>query len=222
VRSFVADGDLVNRNVLHLACDIVACCVLMSCSHTKEEIQLSQDRRDGITNFLLEWLTGPDIDSRTLGHFRFIGEMFSITPKIKEMCRASSLQGRQELALSVAVSALPVAVSDEPVQPTDRQIERKERREADKEFKQRVASLKPAGAGVVAAESVKSPSIFNKPRAELSPDQLGRVGKSRRERQARYRAKLKAEKSQIGRLTQFVANWQRLNSDRFALSGARI
>jgi hypothetical protein len=49
----------------------------------KEEIQLSQDRRDGIINFLLEWLTGPDIDSRTLGHFRFIGEMFGILRNVR-------------------------------------------------------------------------------------------------------------------------------------------
>jgi hypothetical protein len=88
---------------------------------------------------LLEWLTGPDIDSKTLGHFRFIGEMFGINSKVKEMCRASSIQGRQELAVSIALAALNMAVSDEPVQPTERQIERRERREAAKEFKQSLA-----------------------------------------------------------------------------------
>jgi hypothetical protein len=54
----------------------------VSAAHTKEEIGLSQERRDGIINFLLEWLTGPDIDSRTLGHFRFIGEVFGLTAKV--------------------------------------------------------------------------------------------------------------------------------------------
>ncbi|HYZ72583.1 MAG TPA: hypothetical protein VE641_05855 [Chthoniobacterales bacterium] len=69
-------------------------------SATKEEIQLSQDRRDKIIDFLLEWLTGPDIGSETLGHFRFISEMFGIAGKVKEMVRASSIQDRQELALT--------------------------------------------------------------------------------------------------------------------------
>jgi hypothetical protein len=126
VRSSVIVGKVVNREVLRLACDTVA--LVVSMSATKEEIQLSQDRRDRIINYLLEWLTGDQIDSKTLGHFRFIAEMFGITAKVKEMCRASSLQGRQELALSIAVAALNVAVSDEPVEPTARQLERKERK----------------------------------------------------------------------------------------------
>jgi hypothetical protein len=107
--------------------------------HTKDEVRLSQERRDGIINYLLEWLTGDQVDSKTLGHFRFIGEMFSITPKVKEMCRASSPQGRQELALSIALAALNLAVSDEPVEPTARQLQRKESREGEKQFKQSLA-----------------------------------------------------------------------------------
>jgi hypothetical protein len=113
--------------------------------HIKDEIRLSQERRDGILTFILEYFTGDQIDSKTLGHFRFIAEMFGITAKVKEMCRASSLQGRQELALSIAVAALNVAVSDEPVEPTARQLERKERREAAKEFEQRVAGMGKPG-----------------------------------------------------------------------------
>jgi hypothetical protein len=73
--------------------------------------------------------------------------MFGINSKVKEMCRASSIQGRQELAVSIALAALNMAVSDEPVQPTERQIERRELREAAKQFEQRVAGLKSAGAG---------------------------------------------------------------------------
>lgn len=68
------------------AADIGACGV--SHAHTQEEIQLSQDRRDKIIDFLLEWLTGDQIDSKTLGHFRFIAEMFGITAKVKEMTKA--------------------------------------------------------------------------------------------------------------------------------------
>jgi hypothetical protein len=166
--------------------------------HAAEEIRLSQERRDRIVNFLLEWLTGPDIDSQTLGHFRFIGEMFGINSKVKEMCRASSIQGRQELAVSIALAALNMAVSDEPVQPTERQIERRERREAAKQFEASLAGESDAEGGACVAEPdkpVKPPSIHNRPRAELSPDDLERVRKSQRERQARWRAKAKSEKT---------------------------
>jgi hypothetical protein len=168
--------------------------------HTAEEIQLSQERRDRIVNFLLEWLTGPDIDSKTLGHFRFIGEMFGINSKVKEMCRASSIQGRQELAVSIALAALNMAVSDEPVQPTERQIERRERREAAKQFEQRVAGLKSAGAGksadTEAVRAVKKPGRTTKyyhakrarmTEAELTADRAKRAA-AMREIRARRKA----------------------------------
>jgi hypothetical protein len=172
--------------------------VIMSHAHTQDEVRLSQERRDGIINYLLEWLTGDQVDSKTLGHFRFIGEMFSITPKVREMCRASSPQGRQELALSIALAALNMAVSDEPVQPTERQIERWEYREAAKQFEPSLARKSDADGGACVGEPdkvVKLPSIHNRPRAELSPDDLERVRKSQRERQARWRAKAKSEKA---------------------------
>ena len=160
--------------------------------HTKEEIQLSQDRRDRIINYLLEWLTGPDIDSKTFGHFRFIGEMFGITGKVAEMTKASSVEGRQELAISIALAALNLAVSDEPVEPSEGQIERRECRERAKQFEASLAGKSDAAGGVCVAEAVKPPSIHNRPRASLSPAQLERTRKSQRERQARWRAKVRA------------------------------
>jgi hypothetical protein len=164
----------------------------MSHAHTADEIRLSQERRDGIINFLLEWLTGDRIDSKTLGHFRFIAEMFGITAKVNEMAKASSIQGRQELAVAIALSALNVAVSDEPVQPTERQIERRERREAAKQFEACLAGKNDADGGACGAEPVKPvkpPSIHNRPRASLSPEQLERFRKASNERQARWRAR---------------------------------
>jgi hypothetical protein len=100
----------------------------------------------------------------------------------------SSVQGRQELCVSLALAALNLAVSDEAVEATDRQLERRESRAAQKQFKAAIAAAKPDGAGVVAAESVKSPSIFNKPRAELSPEPVGTCTQITAG-QARYRAK---------------------------------
>src|SRR5260370_28755205 len=117
----------------------------MSATHTKEEIQLSQDRRDAILTFILEYLTGHEIDRRTIGHFAFLGEVFGITVKVKEIVgKTSSAQGRQELCVSLAIAALNLAVSDDPVEATDRQLERQERREADKQFKQSLAAGKEA------------------------------------------------------------------------------
>ena len=167
----------------------------MSDPHSKEEIRLSQERRDGIINFLLDYLTGDQIDSKTLGHFRFIAEMFGITAKVKEMTKASSIQGREELALSIALASLNVAVSDEPVEPTVRQLERREAREASKQFEACLAGKNDADGGACGAEPVKPvkpPSIHNRPRASLSPEQLERVRKASNERQARWRAKAKA------------------------------
>jgi hypothetical protein len=167
--------------------------------HTAEEIRLSQERRDRIVNFLLEWLTGPDIDRKTLGHFRFIGEMFGLTAKVKEMVgRTSSVQGRQELCVSLAIAALSLAVDDSPVELTERQLERRERREAAKQFEASLAGKRDADGGACVTEPdkpPKPPSIHNRPRAELSPDDLERVRKSQRVRQARWRAKAKSERT---------------------------
>jgi hypothetical protein len=41
-----------------------------------------------VINYLLEWLTGTEIDPETLGHFRFIAEMFGLTAKVREMCKS--------------------------------------------------------------------------------------------------------------------------------------
>jgi hypothetical protein len=67
--------------------------------------------------------------------------MFSITPKVKEMAKASSIEYRQELAITIALAALNVALSDEPVRPSERQIERREVRAAYKRFADAVAGL---------------------------------------------------------------------------------
>lgn len=102
------------------------------------------------------------------------------------------------MALSIALAALNAAVSDEPVQPTERQIERKQRREAAKQFEASLVGKSDADGGACVAEPekpVKTPSIHNRPRAELSPDDLERVRKSQRERQARWRAKAKSQKT---------------------------
>ena len=107
------------------------------------------------------------------------------------MAKASSIQGRQELAVSIALAALNVAVSDQPVQPTDRQLERRERREAAKHFEASLAAGKPAADAE--PETVKKrPSIHNKRRSSLNPKQLRKVRASSRERQRRWRAKVRA------------------------------
>ena len=171
----------------------------MSDPHTKAEIRLSQERRDGILNFILEYFTGDQISRKDLGHFAFLAQMFGLDAKVKEMVgRTSSLQGRQELCVSLALAALNLAVSDEPVEPTTRQLERIELREAAKQFEASLAGKSDADDGVCVAEPdkpVKPPSIHNRPRAELSPDDLERARNSRRERQAKWRAKVKAEKA---------------------------
>jgi hypothetical protein len=164
-------------------------------AHTQDEVRLSQERRDGIINYLLEWLTGDQIDSKTLGHFRFLGEMFSINSKVKEMCRASSLQGRQELAVSVALAALNMAVSDEPVEPTTRQLERKESREAAREFERRVAGAKNLSGELVSARRLsQEPSAVahRKRRVRMSEEELSAFRALAAQRQRERRARLKA------------------------------
>jgi hypothetical protein len=184
--------------------DIVASVVLMS--HAAEEVRLSQDRRDKILDFLLEWLTGDQIDSKTLGHFRFIGTMFGLTAKVKEMVgRTSSVQGRQELAVSLALAALNIAVSDEPVQATERQLERREAREAEKAFKQsltgrgKAAPALPIGNKPAATKRQRSqdPSAVYKRqrRANMTEDELAALRAYGTQRQRERRARLKAAKS---------------------------
>jgi hypothetical protein len=177
--------------------------VLMSATHSKAEIQLSQERRDAILNFLLEWLTGDQIDSKTLGHFRFIGEMFSITPKVKEMCRASSFQGRQELCLSVALAALNLALDDSPPEPSQRQLERRERREAEKQWSKTVANLKPTPAAPV-PKPVKSERPLSmeasavahrKHRARMTEEELDAFRVLAAQRQRERRARLRASRT---------------------------
>ena len=112
------------------------------------------------------------------------------------MAKASSLQGRQELAVTIALAGLNLAVSDEPVQPTERQIERRERREAAKQFEAALAGKSDADGGACVAEPVKPnkpPSIYNQRRSKLSPEDLERVRRLTNERMARYRAKVKGQ-----------------------------
>lgn len=173
----------------------------------KDEVEAATAKRMAIVDQLLELLTGPAISSKELGRLRFVSVVFGIAPVIKELCNASSVEGRCELALAAALCALNVALDDTPPQPSERQLERKERREASKQFEATVTRAKSAANAEDAQvenkegsanaedadkEPVKSPSIYNRPRAELSPEELERVRKMTAERQARYRAKLKA------------------------------
>lgn len=179
--------------MLRLACDTVVLVVSMAATHTKEEVQLSQERRDAILTFILEYFTGPEIDRKTIGHFAFLGEVFGLTGKVKEMVgKTSSIQGRQELCVSIALAALNLALDDSPPEPTAHQLERKERREAAKQWKETVAA---AGKSKEPVRQVKSPSIYNQRRSKLSPEELERVRLLTNERMARYRAKLKAKKA---------------------------
>ena len=100
--------------------------------------------------------------------------------------------------VAVMLTAAEMALDDQP-------------RESDQAFARRMtAQLEQNAADIKARRStgafatnpepepvkpVKPPSIHNRPRAELSPDDLERVRKSRRERQARWRAKTKFEKT---------------------------
>lgn len=162
-------------------------------SASKEEIQLSQNRRDAILTFILEYFTGDQISRKDLGHFAFLAQMFGLDAKVREMVgRTSSLQGRQELCVSLALAALNLAVSDEPIEPTDRQIERRESRSAQKQFEAAVVSAKPAVAGASTVKPVNARGIYGKPRSSLSLEELRHVRKMANARQARWKAKRKA------------------------------
>jgi hypothetical protein len=160
---------------------------------TTEEVRLSQERRDAILTFVLDYFTGDQIVRRTLAHFAFIAEVFGVNAKVREMVgKTSSVQGRQDLCVSLALAALNLAVSDEPVEATDRQLERREARAAAKQFKAAVVAAKPAGAVAPAPDAAKTVrpyrSIHNRPISELSESQREHVRKMRRERIARWKA----------------------------------
>jgi hypothetical protein len=62
---------------------------------------------------------------------------------------------------------------------------RREAREAERQFKQSLAGK----VAVKPGKAVKRPSIYNRPKSDLTPDQLERVRRSANERQGRWRAK---------------------------------
>jgi len=176
---------------------------------TAEEVRLSQERRDAILTFVLEYFTGDQIDSKTLGHFRFIAEVFCLSAKVKEMVgKTSSVQGRQELCVSLALAALNLAVSDEPVEATDRRLERKERRESSKQFEAAVAAAKPAGAGAVAPAAKISGAVkpvskvpgrttkyYHANRSRMSPEELAADRAHRAASMRKFRANRKAART---------------------------
>jgi hypothetical protein len=174
----------------------------MSATHSAEEIRLSQDRRDAILTFVLDYFTGDQIDRRTLAHFAFLAEVFGITAKVKEMVKtASSIQGRQELALSLAISALNIALDDSPPEPSQRQLDRRKSRSAAKEFEQRVASLKPAPAPVagkakpVSKVPGRTTKYYHAIRSRMTPEELAAERVKRAEAMRRFRANRKAKKA---------------------------
>lgn len=105
----------------------------------KEEIAAATAKRMAIVDALLELLTGPEISSQEMARIRFVGDIFKITPVIQELCAsASSIQGRQELALAAALAALNVALDDTHPPPSKRVLEAREHREAGRIFKARL------------------------------------------------------------------------------------
>ena len=165
---------------------------LLSIMSRSEDVQAAAARRSEIVNSLLEFLCD-NFSAKELQHYRLISHLFSIEPVIKELCADSStIEARTEKALACAMCALTIAMDDTPPPPTERQLERREARLAAKEFEEKVAGLKSAGKEPEPVSPVKPPSMHNKPRADLSPDDLERVRKSGRERQARWRAKTRA------------------------------
>jgi hypothetical protein len=173
---------------------------------TAEEIRLSQDRRDAILTFVLDYFTGDQIDRRTLAHFAFIAEVFGVNAKVKEMVgKTSSVQGRQELCVSLALAALNLAVSDEPIEATAHQLERRELRAAQKQFEAAVVaakSAKPAHAVKIASTPapVARPAgwtshYYHKKRAQMSPEELAADRVKRNEAMRRYGANRKAKKA---------------------------
>jgi hypothetical protein len=128
--------------------DTLALSVIMSRAPSAE-VLTATERRNEVINALLEVLTGPVFSTKELQHYRFVGEIFQVNSVVREMCSsASSLEGRTELALSVALAALAIAIDDTPPAPTQRQAERnearREAREAERAFKQSLAAGKAA------------------------------------------------------------------------------
>jgi hypothetical protein len=171
--------------------DTLSLVVLMSRA-TPEEIAAATARRTEIINHLLEFLTGDAFSTKELQHFRFVGDIFSISAVIKELCaNSSTTEARTELALAAAMCALNIAIDDSPPPPSqrilDRREERRESRAAAKEFEQRVAGLKPDGV----AKSAGKPE----PSAQ---EHLDLIRKRNRDRQRERRARLKAKKTAVG------------------------
>ena len=171
---------------------------------TTDEVRLSQERRDAILTFVLDYFTGDQIDRRTLAHFAFIAEVFGVNAKARDMVKtASSIQGRQELALSLAISALNIALDDSPPEPSQRQLDRREPRSAAKEFEQRVANFKPAPAAPVPKPvkparplSQESSAVAHrKRRANMTTEELVAFRAKAARLQGERRSRLKAEKA---------------------------
>jgi hypothetical protein len=178
--------------------------------HSNEEIQLSQERRDRVITALLDYFTGPDVDSKTLGHFKFIGAMFGLDKKVRESCRASSVQGRQELAVTVAPASLNLAVSDEPLLLPQHVLDKQEAKEAEKEWKEHLTTARSeTGKGSnepLEQEPAVSPStgrpysqnrqaVYKRKRiARMTPDELAAYRAASVKKQMRYKARLKAKR----------------------------
>jgi hypothetical protein len=175
---------------------------------SSDEIAAATARRNEIVNALLEVLTGPAFTTRELQHYRFVGEIFQVNSVVQELCSsASSLEGRTELSLSVALAALAIAIDDTPPSPTERVLKRreadKERREADKQFRASLAGkVKPAGAVKPAVSkrplSQESSAVAHrKRRASMSEEELNAFRALATQRQRDRRARLKASQSSI-------------------------
>ena len=158
----------------------------------KECKRLGRERRERIRDEILNLLTGPTFHSEELAHFRFVSSMFHLPDRVEALTDASGPDARLELMVALMLTVCEMALDNKPVQSA---------RSIEKDMMARYESVarKPAAAGAPApVKPTKPPSIYNQRRSKLSPEELERVRKLTRERQTRYRAKLKAEKSQIG------------------------
>jgi hypothetical protein len=132
----------VNQNSCGNVCGLI-CHVPVYVS--RSEVTAATARRNEIVNALLEVLTSDAFTTKELQHYRFVGEIFQVSSVVRKLCSsASSLEGRTELSLSVALAALAIAIDDTPPGPSERVLKRREAREADKAFKRSLAAGKSA------------------------------------------------------------------------------
>ena len=111
---------------------------------SSEEVAAATARREEIVNGLLELLTRPLFSTKELRHYQAVSAIFGVEPVVRELTGvASTLEGRTELLISVAMAALQIAIDSTPPAPSQRIIERREARresrEAERELKQSLA-----------------------------------------------------------------------------------